>query len=152
MNLETTAQRCYSPSVTPNAEQASPDDPLLTAEEVAARCRPPMSANDWRARVGRGGAPEPDEHDDSDSQRSPYRRNPRWRASTVDRFNLVRRPRGRPAEDEPVYVVIPEPGSPGRWVVCHRGTAEVVARANSRIGAQVKLSAIIAAGAEALPQ
>jgi hypothetical protein len=57
------------------------DDPLLTASEAAARAVPAMTASDFRSRVARGLAPEPDDPDDD---RAPQRRRPRWKVSTID--------------------------------------------------------------------
>jgi predicted DNA-binding transcriptional regulator AlpA len=67
------------------------EDPLLTVAEVATRVG--LSPSSWRAYVATGGAPAPDDPDDD---RPANRRQPRWRASTVDAWTKDRRPRGRP--------------------------------------------------------
>lgn len=88
-----TALRCYSGGMTDQ-----PDDPMLTVAEVATLTG--VGASDFRARVRRGTAPRPD---DPDEGRAPERRMPRWRLSTIRRWDETRqrgagRPRRRPAE------------------------------------------------------
>lgn len=68
----------------------TPDpDPLLTSAEVGELLD--MSASAWRSRVSEGYAPKAD--DPGDLSVSPRRRNPRWRRSTVARYQVTARPR-----------------------------------------------------------
>jgi len=62
------------------------DDERLTTKETAERLG--LAASSWRAYVSMGIAPEPDGHYD--------RRTPWWYASTVEDWNISRRPPGRP--------------------------------------------------------
>jgi predicted DNA-binding transcriptional regulator AlpA len=60
-------------------------DPLLTGPQVAARVG--LAPATWRGYVSRGHAPAPDDPDDD---RPPNRRQPRWRQSTIDRWQAAR--------------------------------------------------------------
>lgn len=71
------------------ATHADPD-PLLTGPQSAQRAG--LAPATWRNYVHRGYAPPPD---DPDGSQPPSRRNPRWHASTVDRFKASRLGRGR---------------------------------------------------------
>lgn len=61
-------------------------DPLLTGAQAAQRLG--LVPSTWRSYVARGYAPAPD--DPGDLSASANRRNPRWRASSVDRFKANR--------------------------------------------------------------
>lgn len=67
------------------------EDPLLTTAEVAALLG--VGPASWRGYVSRRTAPSPD---DPDLDRTPSRRSPRWRRSTVLEWAQTRRPPGRP--------------------------------------------------------
>lgn len=105
-------------------------DELLTAEQAAARCVPPLRPGDWRSRVHRGSAPAPDV---PDVRGSANRSEPRWYASTVDRWNAMRRGRGRPTVDERAsYIVIEAVGEAKPWHVIERRSGTVVSRRSTQ--------------------
>jgi len=134
--MAATQELCPDPACTRPAghpDAALTCDILLTAEQAAARTRPPMRPGDWRSRVNRGHAPAPDV---PDTLGTANRSTPRWWGSTVDRWNLVRRPPGRPRADERGYFTVIELVDPSwppvqtskPWGVVDRRTGAVVAR------------------------
>lgn len=64
-------------------------DRLLTGPQAAKLVG--VAPGTWRAYVARGQAPAPD---DPDEETTPSRRNPRWKASTVEAFMAARRGQG----------------------------------------------------------
>jgi len=70
---------------------------LLYTEEVCALLNPPMTPDTWRSVVRRGSAPKPD---DPDLGTPVNRRRPRWKLSTVVRYQHERKPRRRKRREE----------------------------------------------------
>jgi hypothetical protein len=102
------------------------DDPLLTSAEAGARCVPPMSGAALRSRVSKGVAPKPDV---PDTDRSPRRRQLLWRASTIDAWNAVRRPPGRPVKSDPELAIVRIPGATRYpWAVVDRRSGDIIER------------------------
>jgi len=130
-------------NVTP-VQQEDPNDPLLNVREAAARANPPMTPSDWRARVARGTAPQPD---DPDTDRPPARRRPRWLTSTVDRFSdnaTDGRGQSRAGQDAATLEVVKlRQHTSHNWVVREAATGTISSRHRSSAEAHAALASLI---------
>jgi hypothetical protein len=109
------------------------DDPLLTVAEVCLLLDPPMSPGDFRSRVARGRAPEPDDRSDVGAAN---RSTPRWLTSTIKRYNVGRNVRSNlPGSISPEVVKVPTGSITRPWAVVDRTTGQILARGRSRLEA-----------------
>jgi len=105
-------------------------DKLLTSTQIAERVH--ISASDWRSRVSRGTAPEPDRVDSSGGQVE--RSRPLWRESTVEAWIAMRLIPYRKPQFRVVYL---PSGDPKRgWAVVNHRSGKIVERFITDAGAR----------------